>query len=184
MRVTPRRHLCRSATHALPTGCTAHCFHLQGALKSLQEGTGKSSEQLLKSVLGMSFASLDPVAQGMFLDTVSLLAGEPCSQALAVWEAWHGPQSETAFSVLRSRNLVSVADEDRSMLWQETRPVEVLRVHDVVLSLGRSLLRDTAASSHYGTRAWVEQGHLIGLPHVRFYGGKWVVHTVCCHVPA
>jgi hypothetical protein len=129
----------------------------------------------------MSFDALDPVAQAMLLDTVSLLAGMPCSQELVVWNGWHGAQSAQAFRVLRRRNLVSVTVEDRIVLMQETRPVEVLRVHDVVKSLGRLLLR---GPSLCGTRAWVERGRLIGLPHVGFCGGKRVAHTVCCHVPA
>lgn len=110
------------------------------------------------------------MAKGIFLDAVSVLAGEEYSNAVAVWDAWHGEAYKHAVRVLTSRGLISTAVQN----FPHTTEVEVLRVHDVVQSLGRAMLRDPSNQA-YGSRVWVEGGELIGLQQVR-----WGWHREAC----
>ena len=89
--------------------------------------------------------SPDPLAQ--FLDAVSVAYQWDILQAKALWAAWWGQATaESALKELERRSLVSVVPADDR---------ERLQTHDVVRSLGASILRDPASGTrYYGSRLW------------------------------
>ncbi len=107
-------------------------------------------------MLTLSLDSLGNVAKSMFLDVVSVLAGEDCSHALMAWEAWHGAAAIDAFEALTSRGLIST---ERPKGWRCEDLV--LQVHDVMQSLGRNMLQGAAIHKAYGARMRLENGNAI-----------------------
>eukprot|EP00878_Enallax_costatus_P035996 GHUV01040268.1.p2 GENE.GHUV01040268.1~~GHUV01040268.1.p2 ORF type:complete len:112 (+),score=26.13 GHUV01040268.1:762-1097(+) len=103
----------------------------------------------------------------MFLDLVFVLRRRSSKGALAIWEALWGDQGGVvlAFDELQRRAFVSVG-EDQGLV-----------VHDVILSLGRTMIFDQR-SNFYGSRVWVgNDGKLVEFDKVSSYARTVWVHN-------
>jgi hypothetical protein len=127
----------------------------QDALAALKQGeSGGDSQGALKGILTHSLKGSD-IQVSMFLDVATVLRGQPLDRAMAVWKAWHGRPARTCFVELETRCLLGV-EEGR------------LVMHDVLAALGRGLILQKTAGfeEFYGSRVWMEGGHVVGCTEV------------------
>lgn len=113
--------------------------------------------QLADIVSGV-FGQLSKASQNMFLDCVSVLEGQPLIRAMLAWEACWSREAAAAFERLKQVSFVSTSNDD-----------ERLVVHDVMRSLGRSMLIEKPV--YAGSRIWLnENAELVGAVQVRHTG--------------
>lgn len=139
-----------------------------------------SSEAVLQDVVYYSFSKLSPAAQNMFLDSISVLQGQPVSKAMLVWEAWWPGQAQQAFRRLQRLSLISTKPE-AGFAWLIEGPYKQGKIRnerltslDVIRCLGQSILlkpdrADRLGDEYIGSRIWVTSRRYVqGLIQVRF----------------
>jgi hypothetical protein len=111
------------------------------------------TEEWLQNVVYYSFSKLSEEAQNMFLDSVSVLLGQPKHIAMLVWEALWPNKARQALRMLKQLSLISITNDRITAL-------------DVIRSLGQSIiLKDNrvADGKYVGSRVWTRNGDVQGL---------------------
>jgi hypothetical protein len=148
----------------------ATCLHQrcsQVVLEALRSGDDPihgaygESEDRLARVLLHSLVDMRPAAVSMFLDVACVLQGQPAASAKAVWQRRWPEESDRCFRLLLTRNLLTTQWED-----DDFGQVEVLQMHDVLMWLGRCVVRGESGAAqlaeHVGSRLWVQDGSVVG----------------------
>eukprot|EP00878_Enallax_costatus_P031340 GHUV01034268.1.p1 GENE.GHUV01034268.1~~GHUV01034268.1.p1 ORF type:complete len:150 (-),score=23.54 GHUV01034268.1:170-619(-) len=132
---------------------------LQAARAAVLRGSNAADgEGQLRDLLYTTFKVLEPAQQHMFLDVATVLRGQPKRLAMTTWDAWHQTDSLLLFEGLERRNLLSCNSKGE------------LQMHDVLVALGRRLLRDDSSELPQqlrGSRLWVQDRELQGYQQVR-----------------
>lgn len=134
----------------------------------------RSSEARLQGVVHFSFSKLSEAAQNMFLDTVSVLHGQPLCKAMLVWEAWWPREAQQALRKLKQLSLISTTPYRANPLFDRKPPSmldERLITLDVIRVLGQSILlehdrADRLGDKYVGSRVWVTSRGVQGLQEV------------------
>lgn len=132
-----------------------------------------SSEGRLQDVVYHSFSKLIEAAQNMFLDSVSVLQGQPVSKAMLVWDVWWPDQAHQALRRLKQLSLISTKTTRYSNSDPPSILDERLLTLDVIRVLGQSIIRkhdrdDRLGGTYVGSRVWFGSGHEVqGLIQVR-----------------
>lgn len=107
-----------------------------------------------------SFSKLSSAAQNMFLDSVTVLLGQPESKALLVWEAWWPGKARQALRKLKQLSLVSLRSGGFRRLQKRVTALDVIR------SLGQSILlqpdrANRFSDAYVGSRVWVVRSGVV-----------------------
>jgi hypothetical protein len=135
---------------------------LQNVYSALRQGeVSGDSEQRLQAVVTLSLQGLPHACTSMFLDAATLLQGWSVAKALAVWQAWRGPNASSYFEDLCHSSLVEVQHKKITG--------DVLAMHDVLVALGQGIVlhRVKGFEEHYGSRVWIEGAEHHGYQEVR-----------------
>ena len=109
----------------------------------------------------------------MFLDSISVLQGQPLFKAMLVWEAWWPKEAQLAFEQLEQLSFIGTKPV-RQFRAAPSILDEQLTTLDVIRSLGQSILikhqerADTLSDKYVGSRVWVDStGKVQGLIEMR-----------------
>jgi hypothetical protein len=122
-----------------------------------------SSEALLQDVVYYGFSKLSEAAQNMFLDSVSVLQGQPLFLAKVYWEAqWRG-DAHRALRHLKQLSFISTTQMENFSWTPPSIMHEYIEPLDVIRSLGQSILLKPDRfkrldDKHLGSRVWVGSG--------------------------
>jgi hypothetical protein len=129
----------------------------------------RSSEAWLQGVVYFSFSRLSEAAQNMFLDSITVLQGQPLYKAMLVWEAWWPGEAHQALKRLKQVSLITTKSGKQPQSGPHSILDERLTSLDVIRSLGQSIILrpDTAGmlgTQHVGSRVWATcEGQVQGL---------------------
>jgi hypothetical protein len=126
-----------------------------------------STEARLYGVVYFSFSRLSEAAQNIFLDSVSVLQGQPLSKAMLVWEEWWPGQAQPALQKLKQLSLISTKPGRESRWGHALRGNEPhgilderITTLDVIRWLGQSIILKNdmpggLGDKYYCSRIWV-----------------------------